>query len=333
MAQINDIGIDLGTSNTIIYMKGQGIKLREPSMVAVNRDTGMPIAYGNDAFRMVGRTPANIQIIRPFAHGEMGDFEVTGAMIRYMVSAVIGKHFLARPRAIISVPTGIKDVEKKALISVMFDAGMRRTQLVEKNIAAALGAGLSIENSFGHMVIDMSAGATDISVLCNGNIALASSVRIGGDQFDDSVIRYVRKKYNLLIGEKTAEQVKITLGSAVLRESEVYMDVTGRNLISGLPKTMALSSTEIYEALKDNVNDLIEAIQIVIEKTPPQLASDIFDVGITMTGGAACLYGLSDAIQDALKIETHVASDARDCVVLGCARILEDPNGMKHFLG
>ena len=332
MAQINDIGIDLGTSNIVVYMKGKGIVFREPSVVAVDRESRNIIAFGMEAYRMIGRTPANVNVIRPLAQGEMLDFDLTSAMLRFFVSSIIGKRLLSRPRAVMSVPTGVKDMEKKALISAMFDAGVRRTQLLDKNIAAALGAQLNFLGPYGSMVVDVSAGCTDLAVLYNGSVSVISSVHIGGDHFDEAIIRYLRKKYNMLIGERTAEQIKTTLGGAIRRDPQVIMDITGRNLISGLPKTMSVDSDEIYEALLDQVNDLIEAVQVVVEKTPPQLASDIFDGGVTLTGGGALLYGLSEAIGSVLNIPCQVSPEAKDCVVLGCAKVLTDPSGMKFLL-
>ena len=332
MAQANDIAIDLGTSNVVIFMKGHGIVFREPSVVAVDRETQNIIAFGLEAYRMIGRTPANVNVIRPLAQGEMIDFDLTSAMLRFFVSSVIGKRLISRPRAVMAVPTGVKDMEKKALISSMFDAGVRRTQMLDKNIAAALGAQLNFLGSYGSLIVDMSAGCTDLAVLYNSSVSVISSVHVGGDHFDDAIIRYLRKKYNMLIGERTAEQIKITLGGAIRRDPQVVMDITGRNLISGLPKTMSIESDEIYEALLDQINDLIEAVQVVVERTPPQLASDVFDSGVTLTGGASLLYGLSEAIGNALNIPCRVAPDARDCVVLGCARVLTDPAGMRHLL-
>ena len=226
----------------------------------------------------------------------------------------------------------MKDLEKKALITALFDAGLRRTQILDRVIAAALGAQLNFLGSYGSMVADMSAGGTDLAVLSNGIVSVLSSVHVGGDHFDDAIIRFLRKKYNMLIGERTAEQVKITLGGAMRRNPKVIMDITGRNLISGLPKTITIDSDEIYESLIDNVNSLIESVQAVIERTPPQLASDILEGGVTLTGGAAALYGLSEAITNVIRIPCHVAPDARDCVVLGCAKVLLDPAGMRHLL-
>ena len=332
MAQNGDIGIDLGTSNVVIYMKGRGVVFREPSIVAVDRDSNQILAFGMEAYRMIGRTPSNINIIRPLAQGEMIDFDLTAAMLRYYISNVIGKKFLARPRAIMAVPSGVKDMEKKALITALFDAGLRRTQILDRVIAAALGAQLNFLGSYGSMVADMSAGGTDLAVLSNGIVSVLSCVHVGGDMFDDAIIRYLRKKYNMLIGERTAEQVKITLGGALRRNPKVIMDITGRNLISGLPKTITIDSDEIYESLIDNVNSLIESVQAVIERSPPQLASDILEGGLTLTGGAASLYGLSEAISDVIRIPCRVASEPKDCVVLGCAKVLMDPSGMRHLL-
>lgn len=332
MAQVNDIGIDLGTSNVVIYMKGQGIRLREPAVVAIDQESRNILAFGTEAWRMLGRTPANIQVIRPLHQGEVIDFDLAGAMLRFFVSQVTGTRRLSRPRAILTTPTGVKEIEQKALVTTLFDAGVRRTQLLNKNIATALGAQLNFLSEYGCMLVDMSAGVTDLAVLSNGTPTVVSSLRIGGDQFDDAVVRYLRKKYNLLIGERTAEEVKITLGSAVRRDNLVSMDVTGRNLISGLPKIMTIDSDEIYEALIDTVNDLIEGIQVLVERTPPQLASDIFQQGITLTGGAAKLYGLAEAISNVMNMPCQVADDPRDCTVLGCARILEEGPQLRYLL-
>ncbi len=332
MAQVNDIAIDLGTSNVVIYMKGQGVVLREPSAVSVDQETRRILAFGTEAWRMIGRTPSNIQVIRPLAQGEMIDFDLTGNMLRFFVARVTGNHRLSRPRAILSTPSGVKEIEKKALVTTLFDAGVRRTQLLDRNIATALGAQLNFLGEYGCMLVDISAGGTDLSVLYNGTPTVISSLHIGGDQFDDAIIRFLRRKYNMLIGERTAEQVKITLGSAIRRDQLISMDITGRNLISGLPKTMTVESDEIYESLIDCVNDLIEGIQVLIEKTPPQLASDIFESGITLAGGASQLYGLSEAISSVLKVPCRVADEARDCTVLGCARVLEDPAQYKYLL-
>ena len=332
MAQVNDIGVDLGTSNVLIYMKGKGIMLREPAVVAVERDSRKILAVGSDAYRMIGRTPGNVVAVRPLRQGTVADFELTSTMLRYFVSNVVGRRLFARPRAVVSVPSGVNDVEKHSIISIMFDAGMRRTQLLDRPIAAALGVGIQFEEAYGSMIVDMGAGVTDIAVLSMGEVVVSSCVPIGGDYFDDAIIRYLRKKHNLLIGERTAEEIKINIGCAVPQVSDISMDVTGRNLISGLPKTQSVTTGEIYEALKDAVGELIEAIQAVIEHTPPQLASDIFDDGIVFSGGAAALKGLTEAVSATLRIPCSLADDPQTSVVMGCGRALEDLSGMKHLL-
>ncbi len=333
MAQVNDIGIDLGTSNVLIYMKGKGIVLREPAVVAIERESKKVLAVGNDAYRMIGRTPNNVLAVRPLRQGTVAGFELTSTMLRYFVCNVVGRRMFSRPRAVISVPSGVNEVEKRSIISIMFDAGMRRTQLLDRPVAAALGVGLPFQEAYGTMIVDMGAGVTDIAVLSMGEVVVSSCVPIGGDYFDDAIIRYLRKKHNLLIGERTAEEIKVNIGCAIPMASEITMDVTGRNLISGMPKTQAVTSADIFEALKDPISELIESIQAVIERTPPQLASDIFEDGIVFSGGAAALNGLSEAIYGALKIPCGVADDPQTSVVMGCGRALEDLAGMKHLLG
>ena len=332
MAQVNDIGVDLGTSHVLIYMKGKGIVLREPAVVAIDRDTRKVLAIGSDAARMIGRTPSNVLAVRPLRQGVISDFDLTNMMLRTFVMNVVGRRWFSRPRAIMSVPSGVTDSEKHSLCSVMFDAGMRKTQLMERPIAAALGIGLRFGEAYGTMVVDMGAGMTDIAVLSMNELAVSSCVPIGGDYFDDAIIRYLRKKHNLLIGERTAEEIKINLGTAVQPQGDVAMDVTGRNLVTGLPRTLSVTTSEIYEALKDPVADLIEAIQTVIERTPPQLASDIFEDGIVLTGGAAALTGLAEAIYRVLGIACGVADDPQTSVVIGCGRALEDTAAMRRLL-
>ncbi len=333
MAQVNDIGIDLGTSNVIIYMKGKGIVLREPAVVAIERESKKVLAVGSDAYRMIGRTPSNVLAVRPLKQGTVTDFELTSTMLRYFVGNVVGKRMFSRPRAVISVPSGVNEVEKRSIISTMFDAGMRRTQLLDRPIAAALGVGLPFQEAYGTMIVDMGAGVTDIAVLSMGEVVVSSCVPYGGDAFDEAISRYMRKMHNLLIGERTAEEIKITAGSAVPGVNKAPMDVTGRNVISGMPKTMTISPEDVYEALKDPMNDLIEAIQGVIERTPPQLASDIFEDGIVFSGGAAALTGLAEAVYASLNVPCGVADDPQTSVVMGCGMALEDLAGMKHLLG
>ncbi len=332
VAQISDIGIDLGTSNVLIYMRDKGMVLREPAVVAVDRDSNSVLAVGSDAYRMIGRTPGNVMTIRPLRQGTVADFELMNTMIRHFVTMAIGKRWFARPRAVISVPSGVNDVEKRSIISIMFDAGTKKTQLLDRPMAAALGVGIDFGEAYGTMIVDMGAGMSDIAVLGMSEVVVSSSVPIGGDYFNDAIIRYLRKKHNLLIGERTAEELKINIGSAVPQPNDVPMEITGRNLVTGMPKTQAILSSEVYEALKDPVAEFIEAIQGVIERTPPQLASDVFEEGIVMTGGASALNGLAEAIYDVLGIPCGVADDPQSSVAIGCARALEETEAMKKLL-
>lgn len=332
MAQVNDIAIDLGTSNVLIYERGKGIVLCKPAVIAIDRNTKMIRGTGNDAKEMLGRTPSNILAVRPLRQGFISDFELTSTMLRSFISEAIGRHTFARPRAILSVPSGVTDNEKHALCNVMFDAGMRKTQLMERPIAAAFGIGLRFDEGYGTMIVDMGAGMTDIAVLSMNEMVVSSCVPIGGDYFDDAIIRFLRRKHNLLIGETTAEEVKIQLGSALPPLEETPMNVAGRNVISGLPRSISVTNTEIYEALKEPVDDLIEAIQSVIEHTPPQLAADIFDGGITLSGGASQLPRLGDAVYRSLGIACAPASNPQQAIVAGCGRALEDTPATRKLL-
>ena len=332
MAQVSDLGIDLGTSNVLIYQKGRGIVLRQPAVVAIERVSKKVLAVGTEAYRMIGRTPGNVLARRPLRQGGVSDFELTNTMLRHFMGMVSGKRIFGRPRGVMSVPSGVNEAEKSSLISIMFDAGAKRTQLLDRPIAAAMGVGMDFQKPYGCMVVDMGAGVTDIAVLASGQVIEAASVCYGGDYFDDAIIRYMRKKHNLLIGERTAEEVKITLGTAIAPMTDLTEEITGRDLLSGLPKTMTVASSEIYEALKDAVADLIESIQGVIERTPPQLASDVFEDGIVLTGGAASLAGLPEAIYNELHIPCGVADDPQTSVVLGCGRALDNLNAYKSVL-
>ncbi|MBQ8160645.1 MAG: rod shape-determining protein [Clostridia bacterium] len=332
MAQVSDIGVDVGTSQVIYYMTGRGIVLREPAVVAYDRDQQRILAVGRDAHRLIGRTPGNVQALRPIRQGSALDYELMKEMLRTLTVEVIGRKIFGKPRAVISVPTVVSETEKRLLVGIMLDAGTRQARILDRPIAAALGIGLPFEEPYGTMLIDMEAGASDIAVLSLGEIVTHSCVPIGGDYFDDAIIRYLRKKHNLLIGERTAEEVKINIGSAVPPSEEVSMDVTGRNLVSGLPKTETILSSEIHEALMEPVSDLIDAIQSVIERTPPQLASDIFEYGIVLSGGAAKLSGLASALYQALEIACEVAPDPEIAVAKGCGRVLESRDAWRAYV-
>lgn len=318
-----DIGIDLGTASVLICIKGRGVVLREPAMVAVDRNTRNILAVGEDARRMHGRTPSNVITIRPLKDGSIEDFDITERMLRYFIHKVIGRRMFFRPRAIVCVPSGVTDVEKRSVIDAMLDAGARRTQLMDSSVAAALGAGLDVGGPYGNLIVDIGGGVTDISVVSLERAVVRSTVKIAGDQFDETIIRYLRRKHNLMIGERTAEELKVTIGSAIQRTEKLYMDVTGRNLVSGLPRTLRVHSDEIFEALEEPISALIEQIHAVLERTPPELAADIFDQGIMLTGAGAQLFGLTESFTKLLKVECRIAEDSQASVVLGTARAME----------
>jgi rod shape-determining protein MreB and related proteins len=332
MASINDLAIDLGTSNILIYMKGKGIILREPTVVAIDRDTREVLSFGEEARRTIGRTPSNILAIRLLREGVISDYELVSFMLKGFVLKAVGKHMFARPRAILSMPTGVNEMERRSIITTMFDAGMRRTQLLDRTIAAAIGAGLPIDEAYGTMIVDISAGVSDVAVLSLGKVVVSDCSKVGGDKMDDAIIRHLRRKHNLLIGERTAEELKINIGSAIPRNEQLYMEVTGRNLISGLPKTMRITSDDVTEAIDEPLQQLIESIHGVLEHTPAELAADIFEYGILLTGGGADLFGLCEAIADALKVPCSVAEDPQTNVVMGCGKALENLADLGKFL-
>ena len=321
-----DIGMDLGTASVLVYIKGKGIVLREPSVVAISRDTGKPLAIGDEARKMLGRTPGNIVAIRPLRDGVISDYDITEKMLRYFLRKVVGNKWFFKPRIVVCVPSGVTEVEKRAVMDATYEAGARRTYLIEEPIAAAIGAGLDIGKPYGSMVVDIGGGTTDIAVISLGGPVVSESIKMAGDKFDDAIARYMRKKHNLLIGERTTEDMKVNIGSAFPRKDVVYMDVTGRNLISGLPRTVKVGSDEMIEALEESVQTIVEAVHSVLERTPPELSADISERGIIMTGGGALLYGLDLLIEERTKIPCFVAEDAISCVAVGTGRALEDLN-------
>ena len=319
-----DIGIDLGTSSVLIYMRDKGVVLSEPSVVAIDLKGGKILAVGADASRMLGRTPGNIVAIRPLQDGVISDYELTEKMLRYFFRKAIPKRLGRKPRVVVCVPSGVTEVEKRAVIDASYEAGARRTYLIEEPIAAAIGAGIDISKPYGNMVVDIGGGTTDIAVISLGGAVVTDSIKAAGDTFDESIVRYMRKRYNLLIGDRTAEQMKINIGSAYPRKEEVVMEITGRNLISGLPKTISISSQEMAEALEEPLETIAYTIHSVLEKTPPELSSDISENGIIMTGGGSLLYGLDKLLEERLKIGVNVAQDAISCVAIGTGKALED---------
>lgn len=311
-----DIGIDLGTAYVLVYVKGRGIVLREPSIVAVKEKTNEVIAVGTEARDMLGRTPANIKTIRPLRQGVISDYDATEQMLKYFIHKAIGRR-LIKPRIGVCVPSGVTEVEKKAVEDATRQAGARYVDTIEEPIAAAIGAGIDISRPCGTMLVDIGGGTADIAIISLGGAVVRKSLKIAGDDFDAAIIRYMKKKYSLLIGERTAEDIKINVGGVCKREEPVEMEVRGRNLISGLPKNITINSEEICEALQETVQGIIEGVHSVLEQTPPELASDISDKGIVLTGGGSLIYGLDQLINNATGMQVTVAEDAMSCVAKG----------------
>ncbi len=320
----NDVAIDLGTANTLVYVKGKGIVLNEPSVVAVDKATHKVLAVGRDAKEMLGRTPTGIDAVRPLKDGVIADFEKTEELLRKFILKVQSNRFLVRPRIIISVPSGITEVEKRAVRDSAEHAGAREVFLVAEPIAAAIGVGLPVDKPTGNMVIDIGGGTTEIAVITLNGIVTDTSIRVGGDKMDDAIMQYIKRAYNLLIGEQTAERIKLQIGSAFPLEEEQVMDVKGRDLIGGIPKTVKITSEEIRDCLQEPLGAIVEAVKESLEKTPPELASDIVDRGIVMTGGGSLLRGLDELLHDTTNLPIRVAEDALLCVVLGSGKILDD---------
>ncbi|WP_079412189.1 rod shape-determining protein [Alkalithermobacter paradoxus] len=320
-----DIGIDLGTASVLVYVKGKGIVLKEPSVVAIDQRSGKVLAVGEEARRMIGRTPGNIVAIRPLRDGVISDYDTTEKMIKYFIDKVLGKKGFFKffmPKIMVCVPSGVTEVEKRAVEEATKQAGARQVYIIEEPIAGAIGAGLDIAQPAGNMVVDIGGGTADIAVISLGGVVVSTSIKVAGDKFDEAIVRYMRKKHNLLIGERTAEDIKINIGSASKRKIEVSMDVKGRNLVTGLPETKKINSTEMLEALEESVTQIADAVHSVLEKTPPELSSDISHKGIVMTGGGSLLWGLDKLIQERTGIKVHVAEDAISCVAKGTGEAL-----------
>lgn len=319
-----DIGVDLGTANVLVYIKGKGVVLREPSVVAVNRDTSSILAIGEEARSMIGRTPGNIVAIRPMRQGVICDFSVTEAMLRYFIEKVTGRSFMFRPRIMVCVPSGVTMVEQRAIQEAAEQAGARKTFLIEEPLAAALGAGLDISEACGSMVVDIGGGTTDVAVISLGGIVSSASIRIAGDSFDEHIMEYVRQKYNLMIGERTAEDLKIEIGAAFPDARSKAMDIKGRDLLTGLPKKIQMTTAQVSEAIVTPVSKVVDCVKQVLEACPPELAADIMDRGIILTGGGAMLYGLDHLIQRETLVPTSQAEDPLSCVALGTGKALEN---------
>jgi rod shape-determining protein MreB len=327
----NDLAIDLGTANTLVYAKNKGIVVREPSIVAVNKINNNVEAVGKEAKEMLGRTPGNIVAIRPMKDGVIADFEVTEKMIKYFIEKAHGRRFLVKPRIVISVPSEITQVEKRAVKDSALRAGATEVYLIEQAMAAAIGAGLPITDPTGNMIVDIGGGTTDVAVISLAGIVYSRSVRVAGNEMDDAIIQYIKRKYNLLIGERTAEQVKIEIGSAFPLDEEMTMEIKGRDLVEGVPKTLVVSDEEIREALSETVATIVEAVRVALERTPPELSADIMDKGIIIAGGGSMLKNLDKRLREETGLPVTLAEDPLACVALGTGQMLTDFNLLRKI--
>jgi rod shape-determining protein MreB len=329
-----DMAVDLGTANTLVSVRGRGIVLIEPSVVAVERDTKRVLAVGIEAKRMLGRTPGSIVAIRPLKDGVIADFEVTESMLRYFINKTRVKRFpwQPKPRVVVCVPSGVTEVEKRAVFEATMSAGARQAYLIEEPMAAAIGAGLPIQEPTGNMVVDIGGGTTEVAVISLGGIVVSESIRIAGDEFDDAIISYVKRQYNVLIGERTSEEIKFEIGSAWPMLEEVDVEVRGRDLLSGLPRTISLESEEIREAVQEPLAAIVAAVKATLEQTPPELASDLMEYGIVLTGGGSLLRGLDERLRNETGMPVHVSESALTNVVDGSAQALEEIDALKKVL-
>ena len=326
--EFNDVGIDLGTASILVYVRGKGIVLREPSVVAVEKITGRILAIGEEARRMLGRTPGNITAIRPLRDGVISNYDITERLLHHFLKKVVGTHVFFKPRVVVCVPSGVTEVEKRSVIDATEEAGARHTYLIEEPIAAAIGAGIDIAEPRGNMVLDIGGGTSDIALISLGGAVLSTSIKIAGDKFDEAIVRYMRKKHNLLIGERTAEEMKMSIGCVFPPEEEMTMEIKGRCLMTGLPKTITVTSTEMLEAFEEPVERILEAVHGVLERTPPELVADISNNGIVMTGGGSLVDGFDKLIEARTGIHTVVAEGAISCVAEGTGRSLDSLNSM-----
>ncbi|MFO7172101.1 MAG: rod shape-determining protein [Bacillota bacterium] len=325
-----DMGIDLGTANTLVYVKGRGIVLQEPSVVAIDRDTKAPMAVGQEAKEMIGRTPGNIVAVRPMKDGVIADFEITQTMLKYFIQKAMPRRSPFRPRVVISCPSGVTGVERRAVKDAAQHAGAREAYIIEEPMAAAIGAGLPVEEPTGSMVVDIGGGTTEVAIISLGGLVTSRSIRIAGDEMDEAIVQYVKRTYNLLIGERTAEEIKITIGSAYPVGEETSMEIRGRDLVTGLPRTLTITSEEVRRALAEPVSAIVETVKITLENTPPELAADIMDRGIVMTGGGSLLRGLDVLLSKETGMPVHVADEPMLCVVKGTGQALDSLHILKR---
>lgn len=326
------LGIDLGTVSVLIYQKGKGIVLQEPSVVSILRDSGKVLAVGEEAKNMLGKTPGNIIAIQPMKSGVIADYEITEKMLSYFIRKVCGDSKVFRPQVVICVPSGGTEVEKRAVLEATMQAGARKAYLIEEPIAAAIGAGLDISEPYGNMIIDVGGGTSDIAVISLGGIVVSESLRVAGNNFDEDIIKYIKEKYSLMIGEKSAETLKIEIGTAMELKEELFTDIRGRDLVSGLPKSISVGSNEILEAISNSLKTIIEGIKIVMEKIPPELASDIADKGIIITGGGGLLRNFDQLLSKITGIPAYLAEKPISCVALGAGKVLDNIHVLKSGL-
>ena len=326
-----DIGIDLGTASILVYIKGKGVVLKEPSVVAFDRDTNKIKAIGEEARLMLGRTPGNIVAVRPLRQGVISDYTVTEKMIKYFIQKALGKKTFRKPRISVCVPSGVTEVEKKAVEDATYSAGAREVAIIEEPIAAAIGAGIDISRPCGNMIVDIGGGTADIAVISLGGSVVSTSIKIAGDDFDEAIVRYMRKKHNLLIGERTAEDIKIKIGTTYQMMEDEVMEVKGRNLVTGLPKVVTISSSETEQALRETTGQIVESIMNVLERTPPELSADILERGIVLTGGGAMLRGLEELIEERTGINTMTADEPMQVVAIGTGQYVEFMSGQKEY--
>ncbi|MER8186329.1 MULTISPECIES: rod shape-determining protein [unclassified Kitasatospora] len=329
-----DMAIDLGTANTLVYVRGKGIVLNEPSVVAVNTNTGGILAVGAEAKKMIGRTPGNIVAIRPLKDGVIADFEITERMLRYFILKIHRRRYLARPRVVVCVPSGITGVERRAVIEASSQAGARQVHIIEEPMAAAIGAGLPVHEPTGNMVVDIGGGTTEVAVISLGGIVTAQSLRVAGDELDNAIVQHIKKEYSLLLGERSAEQIKMSIGSAFALEGEKdeHAEIRGRDLVSGLPKTVVISAAEVREAIDEPVNSIIDAVKTTLDQCPPELAGDVMDRGIVLTGGGALLRGLDERLRRETGMPIHIAENPLDSVALGSGKCVEEFEALQQVL-
>ncbi|RBQ13872.1 rod shape-determining protein [Spongiactinospora rosea] len=327
-----DMAVDLGTANTLVYVRGRGIVLNEPSVVALNTMTGKIVAVGVEAKRMIGRTPGNILAVRPLKDGVIADFEVTERMLRYFIQRVLRRRHFAKPRIIVAVPSGITSVEQRAVKEAGYQAGARKVYIVEEPMAAAIGAGLPVHEPTGNMVVDIGGGTTEVAIISMGGVVTSQSIRVGGDELDQAIITFAKKEYSLMLGERTAEEIKMAIGSACEQQDEGHAEVRGRDLVSGLPKTVVVSAHEIRKATEESINAIVDAVKSTLDRCPPELSGDLMDRGIALTGGGALIRGMDERLRDETGMPVHLVDNALDSVALGTGKCVEEFEALQQVL-